>query len=1047
MANEDFQKQVGTAKLFKDDRGGANLYNNPIIGIVKNNIDPLRTGKIQVYLVRMNGSNEDDPNNWTWVSYMSPFFGYTPNTGSPDSDGSYVGNKNSYGFWATPPDIGTQVMCIFINGLPELGYYIGGIPNPTLTYMVPAIGASDNVIPNQGEAKSYGGATRLPVSEYNDANDSQDNSTTPHDAPRPVHSYQAAILNKQGLIRDPDRGPISSSSQRESPSRVFGMSTPGRPIYAGGYNDSTISQAIANDGIPDKNFQVIGRIGGHTLVMDDGDLVGRDQLIRLRTAQGHMILLNDYAQTLFIIHSNGQSYIELGKEGTIDMFSTNSVNIRTQGDLNLHADRNININAAKELNISAENINMESIQNTNQFTGLAFKHFTKGDHTVKVDSKMSLYSKGDSSVKSDATAFVNGSKIHLNTGASSLVPQEVKQLPITAHTDTLYDEEKGWAPAPGKLPSIVNRAPAHSPWSNANQGVDVKVNSSAAANFPSSPSPAVKSLNETLPNANNPTTPTLISTVPNTPPLNKSIPSNASAGLVSQMAVNAAKGPSSQAVAGLAGVVNTGPQSYASIGTMGLNPTQLAEAGILKPGSDVAVNAAIANGKTIQEAMPTNLFTGKNGITNVQSLVNNTPVQTNIASNLLKKSENELKTAGVIAGTESPGQIGGLLVSGATAGVGATLAGCGLSNVPLDPGQFSNPAAKVNDIKSLVSAGNQAGQVADKATNALGGINIGNALKGVAQGAFKLVTGAWKALSANKPQNLTAIAAQNTAQTLGTTSAVAAGALSSLGSAATSVASDSNIANLAVASTNAGLTGAQAGSVVNILAGGDGGSVGTAPLPGMNAISGIPGGASSVTSFVAQNVPTIPPGTTQLSNKIKEVAGSVVNGSQGVISALGAVPDQIAAKGGLTGLTSSGLGPKDSASLMAAIQAAGGGGAVDVKTPTVGLDTFDTAGLEAQSKSLLGDDKIPPLNFDQIKVAERSPSQISEYNAAKTELTALQDESFDLRKSLADAKYNFKNGNGSQDAITTAETAYKTNLQKQEELKKKLASLSSIQLA
>lgn len=1029
MANEDIIKQSGVAKIFKDDRGGVSLYSNPIIGIVKNNIDPLRAGKIQVYLMRLNGADQDDPNNWTWVNYLSPFFGYTPNTGSPDSDGTYVGNKNSYGFWATPPDIGTEVVCIFINGLPELGYYIGGIPEPSLTHMVPAIGSSDNVIPNSGEAQSYGGATRLPVSEYNDANDKQNNSNTPQDTPRPIHSYQAAILNKQGLLRDPDRGPISSSSQRESPSRVFGMSTPGRPIYSGGYTDATISGAIQDQSIPDKNFKVVGRVGGHTLVMDDGDLVGRDQLLRLRTASGHMILMNDYAQTLFIIHSNGQSYIELGKEGTIDMFSTNSVNIRTQGDLNLHADNNVNINAAKDLNISATNVNIESLENTTQFVGTNYKSFTKGDHTVKVNSKMSLYSKGDSSVKSDNTAFVNGAKIHLNTGASSLVPQEVKQLPVTAHTDTLYDNTKGWAPAPGKLSSITSRAPSHSPWANANQGVDVKVDSSASANFPTAPPAAVQSLNESVSTVGvTPTNPILASTVPNIGSLPGAVDSAATSSLVSQMALNAAIGPSADAVKGLAGIVNSGATTYASMGTMAFNPSQLTTAGILKPGADVAVNAAINSGKSITEAMPVNMFTGKNGITNVQGLVNSIPGQAAIASTLLNNSQAGFKAEGIIKGTESASQIGGLLVSGATAGVKATIAGAGLSNVPIDPSLFGNPAAKVNDVKQLIAGGNIAGSLADKAGKALGGINIGNALKGAAAGAFSLVTGAWKSLTAGKAQNLTAINAASSGASL---PGVAAGAITNIAGQLTSTAG-----------------GSITGMAVNALAGGMGGSNPSAAIPGINALSGIPGGTSAVTSIVANGVnATLPPGTTEIASTIKNVAGSMLNGSGGVSSAIAGVQTNLQSMGGLTALASSGLGPKDAASLMGAIQAAGGGGAVDVKAPVVALNTFNTAGLEAQSKSLLGDSKIPPLNFNGIKVVERTPSQLAEYDSTKNELNALQDTQWDLRKALADAKYNLKKGSGSQSEVDSAEAAYKENLQKQQELKTKLVSLSSVQIA
>ena len=105
-----------------------------------------------------------------------------------------------------------------------------------------------------------------------------------------------------------------------------------------------------------QTIDVVTRRGGHSLVMDDGDIIGRDQLIRLRTALGHQILMSDDGQMLSILHSNGQTYIELGKEGTVDLYATNSVNVRTQGDLNLHADNDINLNA--------KNVNLNSAENT-----------------------------------------------------------------------------------------------------------------------------------------------------------------------------------------------------------------------------------------------------------------------------------------------------------------------------------------------------------------------------------------------------------------------------------------------------------------------------------------------------------------------------------------------------------------------------------------------------------------------------------------------------------------------------------------------------------
>lgn len=474
---QDLVKKSGAFKGFKDDSGGAVLIPHPVIGLVKDNIDPTHGGRLRVYISRLGGPDPDDSKEWVTVKYLSPYFGVVaPNYdiyGGADKTGSgdYLSNPHSYGFWASAPDIGSQVICVFINGDPQDGYYIGCAPNIGLTHMVPAVAAGSFVVPNEGEAKLYGGADRLPVTEVNYSNPQIRNSTKIYDEAKPVHSYQAEILAKQGLIRDNVRGVISSSSQRETPSKVFGISTPGQAIYEGGYNNSTVKEAAKT--ADTSKLQLVGRTGGHSIVMDDGTINGEDQLVRLRTSAGHMIMLNDSSQVITIMHSNGQSYIEMGKEGTIDLYSTNSVNIRSHGDLNLHADRDININAKRNLNMFAENMKTETVKNFELRTGQNFTGYHMGKFTVKVDQQMSLASNGDSSFVSAGINYQNGRKIHLNTGSSGTVPQTVAEITKINHIETTFSQNVGWMnPGPNPLTSITSRAPAHMPWAAANKGVD-----------------------------------------------------------------------------------------------------------------------------------------------------------------------------------------------------------------------------------------------------------------------------------------------------------------------------------------------------------------------------------------------------------------------------------------------------------------------------------------------------------------------------------------------------------------------------------------------
>jgi hypothetical protein len=64
--------------------------------------------------------------------------------------------------------------------------------------------------------------------------------------------------------------------------------------------------------------------------------------------------MSDDGNCFYICHANGQSWIELGQNGTIDLYSTNSVNVRTQGTLNLHADKDINMYAGGSIKVEGQ---------------------------------------------------------------------------------------------------------------------------------------------------------------------------------------------------------------------------------------------------------------------------------------------------------------------------------------------------------------------------------------------------------------------------------------------------------------------------------------------------------------------------------------------------------------------------------------------------------------------------------------------------------------------------------------------------------------------
>lgn len=991
MAHNVF-KPKGATSNNKLGAGGAVVSPVPVFGVVKDNIDPIRSGRLRVYLSDMGGTDPDDANSWVTVNYMTPFYGLTEGTGDKTGYGTYKQNPISYGMWNSPPDIGTTVICIFINGDPNYGYWIGCVPEPEALSMVPANGSSETAVLNQNEANSYGGAKKLPVTNINSNNEKINNSATFFNEPKPVNSYLAGVLAQQGLIRDTIRGTIGTSAQRESPSRVgWGVNTPGRPIYEGGFTDETIADAATGDG-QQSNLKITSRRVGHSIVMDDGDLLGRDQLIRLRSSLGHQILMSDDGQTLFIIHANGQSYIELGKEGTIDMYSTNSVNIRTQGDLNLHADNNINMHAKKDLNFYGENINLNSDKKTNFRIGTDYNIQSLGQYTLKVGSGMSLASSGEASFASSAVTFVNGSKINLNTGSASLVPQEVKPLSTVAHTDTLHDATKGWAAAPGTLLSITSRAPAHAPWSNANQGVDVKVDNSASANFPSAPAAAVAATNASVPGTpTTPVAPSVASTVPVAGAVSKAIDKNTTTAMVGQVATMAQTGPAAAAVKAGAGVVQTSSGAVAAVGKMAQSPQQMEAAGVLKPGSAALINSLVSSGKTIEQAMTPNLFTGKPGAENVAKYINNptAQVQTQVAN--FQQAQTQLTQAGVITGNEASGQIAGLVTATASVGLANTVDYVKSASGAINGAGSATTGGVVNsmigNVTGAISSGNYAANLSSVVTGGLGSIatslsgltktiggGVGSLLdsaKGLAGSAFSAITKGFPTLKAGEPQNLKQIADKAIAdvQASGTDASnvadIAKAAASNSGIDAAAIASGaaSSAINGLDSVNNAVTTGL--GSTTNIVSATENAvSAVSATLPASasSGLSGLPGAQNAVATVV-KGVPTVLPGSANITGAISQVTSSI---STGVIAgSASALINKLKAPGAsLLGLASAGLSPGLAAKLNSSISSLSSGGAVPITLPVVGEGTTNRTDLVKNFTDVLNDPKIPAPNYN-----------------------------------------------------------------------------------
>ena len=387
----------------------------PYVGVVKYTNDPTRQGKLGVNIPELTLTNNPSPADCIWCNYLSPFYGAKSVEATSKSDpNDYKSTQHSYGFWAVPPDIDTEVLVIFAKGEANRknAFWIGCVQQALTNQQLPGYGSSTETIrTNENAREAYGiqrktnyGTDFLPVGEKNrriiEAAQTADFAES---IKYPVNDILADQLLSEGLIQDNVRGTTSSSARRETPSQVFGLSTPGRVRE----DSRTLNIGVNADTIrPDRN-------PGHSFVMDDGDVDGANQQVRLRTASGHQLLMNDTEGVVYIANGSGKAFIEMDKDGTISVYSDGGINLRSSRDFNLHSETNINFHAKGTINFTSENhlaLNAE---------GYIFAMGQKGILNSSQNGSIRHYA------KDGISSFTNGTQLHGAGGRIDLAGSQV----------------------------------------------------------------------------------------------------------------------------------------------------------------------------------------------------------------------------------------------------------------------------------------------------------------------------------------------------------------------------------------------------------------------------------------------------------------------------------------------------------------------------------------------------------------------------------------------------------------------------------------------
>lgn len=476
-------------KRSPEKQGGTKLPVGVLLAKVVGYLDPSFMCGLEVTLLRENGNDIGDTNQSYPVKYASPFYGITAYENMGVNVNDFQDTQQSYGMWFPTVEIGTTVLIAFINGEASEGYFIGCVPGRFMNQMIPAIGGASEFAATPEQKKKYDTTQPLPVAEINRKANTLEKGTNTEKIKKPIHPIADRFL-KQGLLEDDVRGVTTTSSRRMVPNSVFGISTPG-PFDRG----------------PDSKKQFIGspqskspvqlpssRLGGTTLVMDDGDDryirkkpageagveyadvekkekgnvdIPKNEYVRLRTRTGHQILLHNSEDLIYIGNAKGTTWIEMTSNGKIDIYAEDSISIHTENDLNFRADRDINFEAGR-------NINMRSVARTQIESGTTMNLIVGTNGNITTTGTMSVVSTGATFLTSAAATNINSAGALTQTGASINLNGPVAAKGVAAKVLPRHDnpvssskekwEEKTRYQSKTPVKSIMKRIPMHEPW-------------------------------------------------------------------------------------------------------------------------------------------------------------------------------------------------------------------------------------------------------------------------------------------------------------------------------------------------------------------------------------------------------------------------------------------------------------------------------------------------------------------------------------------------------------------------------------------------------
>lgn len=384
------------------------LFLGTTLGQVVSTDDPQQMGRLYVHCVELG-----DPPNLTsedftklpLCTYCSPLAGSTDSRTSkgPDDDSSTVGQM-AYGMWSIPK-VGSTVAVVCVDGNPSQRLWIGCVFDQLVTNTLPHGRYNYSSHSPDGPLSS----TERPIQPMYD---NMSKAFTKRDGNFEWRSrgadYQTANVTDENLEASPSNKPDDTEHEVKQEDGTTLYSTQG---YATSRNKTFGGQSL------DSQVYSWTTPGFHSISMDDRVENCR---FRIRTVSGKQILLDDTNERIYISTAQGNVWLEMDEDGSLDIFCSESISFHGK-HINLMAEETIRMYAKTGIHSRSD-------------TDIRFFAKENIDSIAKGDIRET--SDGTNETLAGKNIVETGEKIHMNGPAA------------TKAKDAVY----------------VNRTPEHEPW-------------------------------------------------------------------------------------------------------------------------------------------------------------------------------------------------------------------------------------------------------------------------------------------------------------------------------------------------------------------------------------------------------------------------------------------------------------------------------------------------------------------------------------------------------------------------------------------------------